>query len=257
MTPGKLLIVNADDFGRTPGVNRGVLEAHTRGIVTSATLMVNYPAAAEAATLTKDHAALGVGLHVQFTGSAAPTSPPEQVRSLVDTSGRFHARPDALADADPREVLAETRAQLRRFRELMGRQPTHFDSHHHAHKLPGVIEALVTLAWETGLPVRGASAEVRTRLRGEGLPTTDHFIEDFYDRGATLEGLIAVLVRLEPGTSELMCHPARVDDELRASSGYAEPRERELEALLHDEVRQTIQAAGIKLVSFAGLSSPG
>ena len=251
MSSGKHLIVNADDFGRTPGINRGVLEAHTHGIVTSATLMVNYPAAAEAAALAKDHAALGVGLHVQLTGGGTPSSPPEQVRSLLDGSGRFHAKPDALAGADPRELLAEARAQLRRFRELTGRRPTHFDSHHHAHKLPAVLEALVTLAWETGLPVRGASAEVRARLRSEGLPTTDHFIEDFYARGATLEGLIAVLVRLEPGTTELMCHPAVVDDELRATSGYAEPRARELEVLLHQGVRQALQAAGVRLVTFA------
>ncbi len=215
--------------------------------------MVNYPAAVEAAALAKQHQALGVGLHVQLTGGGTPASPRDQVRSLVDASGRFHAKPDALAGADPREVLAEARAQLHRFRELTGRRPTHFDSHHHAHKLPAVLEGLVTLAWETGLPVRGASAELRARLRSEALPTTDHFIGDFYDRGATLEALIAALVRLEPGTTELMCHPAVVDDELRATSAYAEPRARELEALLHQGVRETLQAAGVKLISFAAL----
>jgi len=251
VTSGKRLIVNADDFGRSPGVNRGVLEAHTRGIVTSATLMVNYPAAAEAARLAKQHEALGVGLHVQLTGGAGPAAPREQVRSLLDPAGRFHARPDGLARADPRELLTEARAQLVRFRELMGRRPTHFDSHHHAHKLPVVLDALVTLGWETGLPIRGASEEVRDRLTREGLPTTDHFVEEFYDEGATLQGLIEVLIGLAPGTTELMCHPAVVDDELRSTSGYAEPRARELEYLVHEEVRQTIQAAGVRLVTFA------
>ena len=253
MISGKRLIVNADDFGRTSGVNRGLLEAHTQGIVTSATMLVNYPAAAEAARLAKEHEALGVGLHLQLTGGSTPASPREQVRSLLDAAGRFHLKPEGLVGADPVEVLTEARAQLRRFRELMGRRPTHFDSHHHAHKLPVVLDALVTLAWETGLPIRGASEEVRARLRSEGLPTTDHFIEDFYDQGATLEGLIRVLSRLEPGTTELMCHPAVVDEELRTTSGYAEARGRELEYLVHEQVRQTIQAAGVKLVTYAAL----
>lgn len=250
---GKRLIVNADDFGRTSGINRGVIEAHSRGIVTSATLMVNYPAAAEAARLAKAHPELGVGIHLQLTGGVAPALPADQVPSLVDASGRLPAKPEGLAGASPAEILAELRAQLRRFRELLGRRPTHFDSHHHVHKLPLVEPAVLTLAWETGLPVRGASPETRTRLRREGLLTSDHFVEDFYDAGATLETLVAVLGRIEMGTTELMCHPAVVDEELRSSSSYAEVRSRELAALTHEEPRQTIQAAGIKLTTYAGL----
>lgn len=230
-----------------------MVEAHTRGIVTSATLMVNYPAAVEAARLAQAHPELGVGIHLQLTGGGSPALPRDQVPSLVDASGRFHAKPEGLAGASPKEILAELRAQLRRFRELLGRRPTHLDSHHHVHKLPIVEPAVLTLAWETGLPVRGASAETRTRLRREGLLTTDHFIEDFYDAGATLESLVAVLGRLEMGTTELMCHPAVVDEELRATSGYAEVRDRELAALTHEEARQTLQAAGIRLINFAAV----
>jgi predicted glycoside hydrolase/deacetylase ChbG (UPF0249 family) len=251
----KRLIVNADDFGRTPGVNRGVVEAHARGIVTSASLMVNYPAAADAARLTQQHPELGVGLHLQLTGGGLPALPPDQVPTLLDATGRFHAKPEALATAHPGQILAEARAQLRRFRELVGRRPTHFDSHHHVHKLAAVEQALLTLAWETGLPVRGASSEGRARLRREGLATTDHFVEDFYDAGVSLEGLVALLGRLELGTTELMCHPAVVDAALSTTSSYAEPRGRELEILVHEEVRHTIQASGIKLVTFAVLSA--
>jgi len=252
-SPVKRLIVNADDFGRTAGINRGVVAAHEKGIVTSATLMVNYAPAAEAAALAKRSPGLGVGLHVALTGGP-PTLPPEQLPSLVDFQGRLPHKPDGLAEADPAEVLAEARAQLRRFRELMGRDPTHMDSHHHSHReSSAVLDALCTLAWETGLPVRNNSPAVAERLRHEGIRTTDHFVEEFYDKGATLEEAVRILGGLQPGTTELMCHPAVVDEELRGTSGYAEPRTRELEVLTHREVRQALQAAGITLATFAGL----
>jgi predicted glycoside hydrolase/deacetylase ChbG (UPF0249 family) len=252
MTPPKRLIVNADDFGRTPGVNRGVIEAHARGVVTSATLMVNAPAAAEAAQLARAHPQLGVGLHLSLTGGAS-TLPPDQVRSLVDANGHLPPKLDGLAKAEAREILAEARAQLRRFRELTGGLPTHLDSHHHAHRLPTVLEALVTLSWETGLPVRNAGREVKAALTREGIPTTDHFIEDFHGSRATLENLVEILGRLEPGATELMCHPAVVDEALRAGSSYAEVRARELEVLTHPNVRATLQATGVRLVNYAAL----
>jgi len=252
MVTPKRLIVNADDFGRTPGVNRGIVEAHTRGIVTSTTLMVNAPAAADAAALAKQHPELGVGLHLALTGGTA-TLPAEQLRTLMDGSGRLPARPEGLAQADPREILAEARAQLRRFCELTGAQPTHFDSHHHAHKLGGILEALVTLSWETGLPVRNAGPEVKAALDRESVPTCDHFIDLFYDQNATVESLVRILGELLPGTTELMCHPAVVDEALRAGSGYAEQRGRELQALTHTDVRATLQATGTRLISFAAL----
>jgi predicted glycoside hydrolase/deacetylase ChbG (UPF0249 family) len=252
MTNSKRLIVNADDLGRTPGINAGILEAHQQGVVTSATLMVNYPAAAHVAGLAAQAPALGVGLHVALTGGPSAL-PPAQIPSLVDERGRLHAKPEGLRDARLEHVLAEARAQLRRFREIMGRDPTHFDSHHHSHRLPVVLEAMLTLAWETGLPVRNASEEGLRRLRAEGLRTTDRFVDAFYGEGATLEGLLAILDSIAPGTTELMCHPARVDAELRQGSGYAEERQRELQVLTNREVRQAVQALGIKLVHFGDL----
>ncbi len=105
MTTLKRLIVNADDFGRTAGINRGIIAAHERGIVTSATLMVNYAPAAEAAALARQNAGIGVGLHVALTGGP-PALPPEQIRTLVDVQGRFPPKPDGLRDANPMEVLA-------------------------------------------------------------------------------------------------------------------------------------------------------
>ena len=249
----KRVIVNADDLGRTPGINRGIFEAHRRGIVTSASLMVNYPAAREVAEMSAQAPGLGIGLHVALTGGV-PTLPPERIPSLVDETGRLPSRPSGLASADPNEVMTEVRAQLKRFREIMGRDPTHFDSHHHSHReVPAVFEAILTLAWETGLPVRNASPSMVEQLRREGVPTPDHFVEEFYADGATLNDLIGLVEDLPLGTSELMCHPAVVDDELRSTSGYAEPRARELDLLTQAAVRQAVQRSGVKLINFGQL----
>jgi len=255
LNTSKRLIVNADDLGRTEGINEGVFDAHRRGIVTSATLMVNYPAARRVAVLSRDNPGLGIGLHVAVTGGI-PALPPEQLRSLVDASGSLPSKPEGLAAGDPAEILAEVRAQLKRFREIMGRDPTHFDSHHHSHRdVPAVFEALVALAWETGLPVRGASAEMVETLRREAVPTSDHFVEEFYDKGATLPDLVRIVESLDAGTTELMCHPAVVDEELRSTSGYAEPRMRELDALTRGEARQALQRSGVRLINFGQLGA--
>ena len=248
----KRLIVNADDFGLTAGVNRGIVESHLRGIVTSATLMVAYPAALDAARFATENPKLGVGLQVALTGGP-PVLPPKQIPSLVDGSGRLPVKPEGLVKATPHDVLVEARAQLKRFREVMGRSPTHIDTHHHAQRVPSVLEALVTLAWETGLPVRSVSLEMKTRFKREGIPTTDRFVESFFDAGTRLEGLLRILGDLDLGTTELMCHPAVVDDELRAASSHADPRASELQVLTDPGARQAVQAAGIRLIHFGEL----
>jgi predicted glycoside hydrolase/deacetylase ChbG (UPF0249 family) len=112
---------------------------------------------------------------------------------------------------------------------------------------------MVTLAWETGLPLRSVSLEMKTRFKREGIPTTDRFVDSFFGGGATLEGLLRILGELDLGATELMCHPGVVDDELRAASRYAEPRARELAFLTHPEARQALQAGGIRLVHFGEL----
>jgi predicted glycoside hydrolase/deacetylase ChbG (UPF0249 family) len=226
----KRLIVNADDFGRSPGVNLGIVEAHRDGVVTSATLMVNHAPAAAAARLAHDNPRLGVGLHFAVTGGV-PTLPPSEVPSLVDAAGRLPAKPEGLARARHDEVLAEARAQLERFRHLLGRAPTHLDSHHHAHRLPVVLDALLTVAGEAGLPLRNASAPVGERTRASWRAHDRSVRGVVLRRSATLAGLLAVVSKLQDGTTELMCHPGHADPELLASSGYATERERELAIL--------------------------
>lgn len=249
----KRLIVNADDLGRTPGVNRGIARAHRDGIVSSATLMVTQPAAAAAPAVARDNPELGIGLHVALTGGP-PCLPPSRLASLVGADGRLPPGPEGLARADPDEVLAEVRAQLKRFRELMGGPPTHLDCHHHAHAAAAqVLEALVTLAWETGLPVRSVSSEMRARLRRERIPTPDHFVDAFCGEGASLQNLIGLLSRIPPGVSELTCHPSAPDEPLEAGSSSDRERPRELAALTHPEARRSMEGAGIRLIHFGRL----
>lgn len=250
MTAGeRWLVVNADDLGRTAGINAGIFEAHRRGIVSSATLMVGFAAAAPAARALADHPELGVGLHVTLTGGT-PTLPASRVPSLVDGQGRFPAKPDGLIDPVPGELAAEIRNQLRIFVDLVGRPPTHLDSHHHSHRHPLVLDAVVDVAREHRLPVRASSPEVASRLDAAGIPSTGAFVERFFGDEARLDVLLDILDRLGPGSTELMCHPARVDEELRAGSSYAEPRARELEALTSRAVRERLRERGIHLARF-------
>ncbi len=251
MSRGRL-IVNADDLGRTSGVNAGIFEAHRSGIVTSATLMVNGLAAAEVPALSATSPKLGIGLHLQLTGGS-PRLPPGRLPTLTDRNGLLPASPGPLLEADPAEILAEARAQLAYFRELMGRDPTHVDSHHHAQRVPAVFAAVVALAKETDRPVRLAEPSMAELLHRERIRTSDRFEDGFYGEAATLETLLGILGTLPVGTTELMCHPAIIDHELRRTSSYIAPRARELEVLTSDAARAAVMAAGVELTSFAAL----
>jgi len=245
----KLLVVNADDLGRTPGINSGIFEAHSNGLVTSATLMVAFPAAEEAASRLDDFPDLGVGLHVALTGVPS-ILPADRLPSLTNASESFLAKPEKLVEPALDEVLLEARAQFDRFLEITGRLPTHLDSHHHSHRQPVVCDALVTLAREHDLPIRNASPEVGVRLRLDGVATTDFFVEDFFGGDARLDILIEILGGIQLGTTEIMCHPAHVDDEVRSTSGYADDRERGLEVLTSPLALQAARDLGLRPVHF-------
>ena len=248
----KRLIVNADDLGRTPGINAGIFEAHDRGVVTSATLMVGFTPAEEATDAWARSPEIGIGLHVALTGGR-PILPPEEVPSLVDGEGRFPAKPDGLGGVCPEEVMAEVEAQFERFRALAGRLPTHLDSHHHSHRLPVVCDALISLAGRHSLPVRNASDEVGARLHKAEVTTSDFFVERFFGSEARLEVLLEILGNLAPGVTELMCHPAKVDEALRRDSSYVDEREQELAVLTHPEAIRAISEEGILPTHFGEL----
>jgi predicted glycoside hydrolase/deacetylase ChbG (UPF0249 family) len=247
MTGAVRLIVNADDFGRSPGVSRGIVEAHRDGIVTSTTLMANLPWAAAAVELARTEPNLDLGLHLSVC-YGPPLARPDS--SLVGDDGRLDRDLVALARRiQPDDVEREARAQLARFVELTGRLPSHLDSHLHLHAWPVCWEPIARIAREYGLPVRPASPELANYLRARAIRTVDHFVDDFFAPGQmTIYNLVAVLDRLPRGTSELMCHPGYADGAL-ADSSFREQRERELEILRAPEIRQAITERGIVLTT--------
>jgi predicted glycoside hydrolase/deacetylase ChbG (UPF0249 family) len=229
------LIVNADDFGQTPGVNAGILKAHREGIVTSASLMVRWPAAAEAAEYARENPALSVGLHADLGEWAAE-------------EGGWRPRYRVVDEEDPAAVEQEIRDQLKRFRELTGRDPTHLDGHQHIQRSGQPGRVLESLAAELGVVLRGRSEVVS-------------YIGDFYGRtarepypeGITVDRLVAILISLPAGWTELGCHPGLEDD---VDSDYLHERSREVETLCDPRVRKAIDTLGIELGSFLSVG-PG
>jgi predicted glycoside hydrolase/deacetylase ChbG (UPF0249 family) len=247
------LIVNADDFGYTPGVTAGILRAHREGIVTATTMMANAPDTDGAARAARGASDLDVGVHLVVT-YGAPLTPPERIPSLVE-GGRFPRVTDLLRAGrpDPGEALVEFRAQYRRVRDLIGREPSHVDTHHWVHDLPALEDALLTLAKETGATARAHDGRQRARFRDAGVRTTDRFIREFQHTGAIhVEALLDLLERTadESGVAELMCHPADPDPALLEGSSYARERGVEVETLTDPRVRTAVVRLGIELVDY-------
>jgi len=245
----KRLIVHADDFNLTPGVNQGILEAFRNGVVRSTSIMINLPGAEASARQLREARDLDVGLHANLTMGRPLTQAP----SLVDESGAFRRKPSLqMPHLRLDEAEREIRAQLRRCAEL-GITLSHMDSHHHLHEAPELARMFIRLAREHGIALRSYD-DARHEVRKAGVPTPDAFVVDFYG-GDTLrvDYLVKRIETLPEGTSELCCHPARVDDALRRVSSYAEPRADELKVLCDADVKRALEQNGVELVGFADL----
>ncbi|MEO8191354.1 MAG: ChbG/HpnK family deacetylase [Acidobacteriota bacterium] len=250
----KRLIVNADDYGRTAGINQGTIDAHLRGIVSSTTVMILESAAAEGIELALRTAPrLSLGIHCVLTGGGPPASPAGRLKTLAP-AGVFARNAEALPETiDPEEVRAELSAQIERFESLAGRPPSHLDSHHHSALHPSIQPIFAAIAAERGLPVRASSPAAAAALRDHGLRVPDRFLDGFYAEGATVENLLALISDLPQGTSELMCHPGYPDAALLAGSTYARERVREVDALCDPSVRARLADRGVDLVAFDAL----
>jgi chitin disaccharide deacetylase len=217
-TATRLLVVNADDFGMSPGVNEGIVDAHVHGIVTSASLMVGRPGSEHAAALLDAHPSLSVGLHLEDDG----------VRDLDD----------------PAQAAQLFAAQLERFRELTGSEPTHIDSHHHVHSEDERLELFRALAEPLAVPVRH---DGRVDYIGDFWAQGEVGVTNLdYIRRPFLVHLIANEAR--GGLTELACHPAKVTGDFRSS--YLEERAVELATLTEPGLQEEIEALGITLVSY-------
>jgi len=248
------LIVNADDFGRSAGVDNGIARAHREGIVTSTTFMTNAPSTPHAASLARATPALDVGVHLVLT-YARPLSDPSRIPSLVREDGSFWRPSELLARPIERtEALVEYRAQYARARELVGREPTHVDTHHWVHDHPALSWAVSELARETGVGARSHTPTQRDEYRAKGVRTPDHFVREFQHPGhIEVADLLGLISRLEDGVTELMCHPGEPDPELVATSAYARERVVELATLTDERVRAALESERIALATFAEL----
>src|SRR5258708_28321004 len=276
--PEKRLIVNADDYGATLEVSRGILQAHHKGIVTATAVMITSTgviAGIQDAIATAPQ--LGLGLHLTLSGKGIrPMLPAEQVPSLVQPDGTFYPFDQWFAHYEgfnPDEIARELRAQCACFLDIAERPPDHLDSHHHAvYRHPAALRTLFDLAAEYRLPVRnvgfgGETTESSLHWLLEGLspelqessratlknildvplpPWPQRFEGSFYDNTSTRGELLLILTNLPQGVTELMCHPGYADEAL--VSDYTTKREEEIAALTHSSTSEVIKAEGITLV---------
>jgi len=221
----KYLIVNADDFGASRGINRGIIEAHRRGILTSTSLIVDARWSEEAAVLSRAVPDLSVGLHVHLT-----------------TKGEYSTScPD-----DNDDCRAELYRQFSRFQELMGRSPTHLDSHHNIHRQPRLLPQFLDLARQYGLPLREHSP-VRYFSKFYGQWGGETHLKQI-----SVESLMRMLeIDVQEGITELSCHPGYRDTDF--SSGYSAERETEVRTLCDPIIGQVLAEQSIQLVSFHDL----
>jgi chitin disaccharide deacetylase len=237
MSPQRILIVNADDFGCSPGVNRGIIEAHEHGIVTSGSLMVRWPAAADAAGYGRAHDTLSVGLHIDLGEWAY-------------SDGAWVRVYEVVAAEDARAVAEEVDRQLLSFHRLVRSDPTHLDSHQHFHREDPLRSVLQVIADRLGIPLRHFCPYVR--YCGEFYGQTNK--GEPYPQGIGVEGLVRVLRRLPPGVTELGCHPGKDND---VDSTYGRERSEELTTLRDPRVHDAILEENIQLCSFRDIRADG
>jgi hopanoid biosynthesis associated protein HpnK len=283
----KQLILNADDFGLTLGVNDGIIRAHTEGILTSATLMANGPSFEHAVELARATPSLGVGCHLVLVGGK-PVSPAHEVPSLVDSRGRM---PDSLAAFAARvsagrvraaDIERELRAQIEKIKRA-GISPTHFDTHKHTHVLPRVFNVIGRLAHEFGIlrvrkpferlrrswslggakpkqllaasAVRAVTLNFYALLKKHGLHSPEHFLGLASTGGLDAATLRRLIDTLPEGQTEIMLHPGICDADLaQTGSRLQRERETEMNALLDPAVKKAVMDCGVQLITYKELA---
>lgn len=223
MNSDRYLIVNADDFGASTGVNRGILDCHRHGVLTSASLMVTGAAVDEAVAISCDYPSLALGLHWDVWG--------EDEREFDTT--------DTVAVRD------EFRRQLDRFHDLLGSLPTHVDSHRHVHREDHLMPVFRELVAPLGVPLRN---DGRINFVGGFYAQWEWKVTNLeYVSVSFMEKMIRSEVPV--GFTEFSCHPGYVSNDYHPV--YRLEREHEVQTLTNPKIRQTIEEEGIRLISFA------
>lgn len=286
----KRVIINADDFGLSRGINRGIIKAYQAGLLTSASLMVNMPAFEDAVGLLKENPGLKVGIHINIV-RGKPILPSSKVKSLTSKGyflknilkviGAIYLRRIGL-----KELELECRAQIEK---ALNRDIaiTHLDSEKHIHMIKPVFEVIVKIAKEYGISkiryingmpyfyqnitnlstiLKGhfykslllslASIQNRSIIRKYNLKTTNYFYGSFDVNGMTTPKYERILLGLKNGTTEIMCHPGYIDKEwedypLCLEKFYLNVnREKELNALIDPKLKELVRKSNIELISY-------
>ncbi len=287
----KELIINADDFGYTRGVNEGIIRAHREGILTSATLMANGAAFDDAVQSAKANPKLGVGCHLVLTGGNA-VAPKDQIPSLADPDGRLPESLSALVarlsvgSVRTEDIQTELRAQVEKIQRA-GIELTHLDTHKHTHVHPRVMAAIGQVAcdfriarvrnpiehlrdsWRTArseksgfvvnlaasCAVSSVGSWFHSIARKYGLRSPDHFLGLAITGRISASALCRLLDTLPDGRTEIMTHPGVCDADLRKTdTRLNQQRETELDALLSPEARRLAAEKGIRLISYRELN---
>lgn len=230
----KKLIVNADDFGQSPGINSGIIKAHEQGIVTSASLMVRYPAAAAAANYARNNNKLGIGLHIDLG-------------EWIFVEGDWKPLYEVVSINNIKAVEYEITQQLNSFYKLMGRNPTHIDSHQHVHKREYLRPVFLELAGNLNIPLRHYSEQVMYCGSFYGqLENSSPFHEAIF-----VNALKNIISGLAVGITELACHPGLIDD---IRTMYRIERGIEVDTLCDPSIRLAIADTHIELCNFKDIN---
>ena len=246
-----ILIFNADDYGLSPGVSRGILEA-SHGVVRSTTVMANYVTADAAAALAASE--LACGAHLNISSGAPLTRYPA---ALLKTDGTFDKQRalDAWTWEDEElraAAVGEWAAQLSHLYQL-GLRIGHLASHHHTHMTGYLFADAARFAQAQNLPLR-CRHMMRGYLRDVGVPAPDDLIESYFGTGSlTRAALLKHLSEAQGEIVEVMCHPGQVDDGLRQRSGYLEEREEELRVLSDPQLVDDLSDLGWELGDYSVL----
>ena len=230
------LIINADDLGWSPGVNRGILVAYTNGIVNSSSLIVTHPGFEEAVQLISEHHLPNIGIHFNLTEGKSVLS---GHTTLTDSRGNFHRNIHQMNDVNFEEVRRELTAQYGKAMDA-GVTVTHMDTHHHLHMTLRFRKIFAEFSKAHGLPLRKVHPSSRNPLKRLSLILdmwgvdfyTDHFNADFYARNATKEVLKRIINDYKGRSVEIMCHPGYTDS---LNGEYNDLREKELSILVCPE----------------------
>ena len=291
----KLLIVNADDFGLTESINRGIMVAHRDGILTSASLLANGPAFDQAIASSQQFPQLSVGVHLNIS-EGSPVSPAARIPSLVNGRGELHLSPFHLwvrilmGQISLEDIHSECRAQVLKLLDA-GLGPSHLDGHLHVHVLPQLSHILIALAREFCIPYVRCPAEdleatlpalwkiagtgiatlersaiaygvslfarrLREQLRLAGLFCPDAFLGLAHTGFLDTKSLNALLALVPNGTTELMCHPGYAIAQVESvDGGLARAREAEVVGLTAPQVKEILGSLGIRLSNFRDLEA--